>query len=187
MKFSRCLFLVVFLCLILGCSAKPEINVTLIGEKTALEEQILGNYKSIGNDVWLIASVRSEDQDKKKVPLSPGQKAAIEAYQSREFNKDEIDELKQQGIAGENSHGYLEIISKNKLEADAQESDYIEKLVEGENKDRKVIMTRIISASQNLSEGDFDKVEEVFADMMRKEAKKGEWIQLSDGKWIQKE
>ena len=56
---KKSIFVVVFTAgLYMHCSVKvPELNVT--GEKTALENQVLGTYQQIESDSWVIASTRS--------------------------------------------------------------------------------------------------------------------------------
>jgi hypothetical protein len=51
------------------------VNVTIVGQKTALENQILGSYEEFGNEVLLLASVRSVDEEGKLKRLSKFPKA----------------------------------------------------------------------------------------------------------------
>ena len=64
----RKFILMVFLPLtLLRCSVRaPELNVT--GEKTALENQVLGTYQQIESDSWLIASSRAVGATSSAVP-----------------------------------------------------------------------------------------------------------------------
>ena len=49
-----------------GCGGKlMDVNVTIVDQKTALENQILGSYEELGNDVLLLASLRSVDEEGK--------------------------------------------------------------------------------------------------------------------------
>ena len=58
-----------FFC-ITGCSEKlVDVNVTIVDQKTALENQILGSYEELGNEVLLLASVRSLDEEGKLKPV----------------------------------------------------------------------------------------------------------------------
>ena len=46
-----------------SCAEKiVGVNVTIVDQKTALENQILGSYEELGNDLLLLASVRSVDE-----------------------------------------------------------------------------------------------------------------------------
>jgi hypothetical protein len=70
------------------------VNVTIIDQKTALENQILGSYEELGNEV-LLASVRSVDEQEKLKPVievPKGKRLALKAMQRQEFNRDDIRE-----------------------------------------------------------------------------------------------
>ena len=58
-----------------GCAIHaPTIQVT--GEKSALEDQILGTYASLEKKTWEVASVRSSENEKLAM-LSPSEKDAF--------------------------------------------------------------------------------------------------------------
>ena len=177
-------YLLLFI-LITGCSIHPP-DIKITDEKTALENQILGTYNEIEEDVWMVASVRSSEPGE-KADLSEEKEEVLNAYQNREFNKDDIDEFKTDGAVGENNRGLLEIRSSDKLEEDEQYRKLVEQKVAEENRDRAVIMQRIIEVNHNMSEGDLPKVREIFAQMNRDSARAGDWIQRADGKWVTKE
>ena len=84
-----------------NCSVKaPEVKVT--GEKTALENQVIGTYQEIEQDAWTLASVRSTRPGQAaKMPAE--KKKVFEAVQGRKFNKDDIDEFKKAEIVGDRS------------------------------------------------------------------------------------
>jgi hypothetical protein len=70
------------------------VNVTIIDQKTALENQILGSYEELGNEL-LLASVRSVDEQEKLKPfieVPKGKRLALKAMQRQEFNRDDIRE-----------------------------------------------------------------------------------------------
>ncbi|MDZ7262572.1 MAG: hypothetical protein ONB05_10760 [candidate division KSB1 bacterium] len=93
--------LLFFTLLVLNCSVKaPEVKIT--GEKTALENQVVGTYQQIEEDTWMVASVRASGQQP-KVTMSEEKKRVLEAVQNRKFNKDDIDQFKRDGVLGENN------------------------------------------------------------------------------------
>ena len=171
--------------LLAACSIHPP-DIKITDEKTALENQILGTYNEIEEDVWMVASVRSAEPGK-KTEISQEKEAVLNAYQNQEFNKDDIEEFKADGCVGENNQGYLEIRASEKYNKDEQYKKLVNQIVENENKDRTVIMKRIIEVNHNLSENDFGKVQEIYAQMKRDSAKSGEWVQGKDGKWAKKQ
>jgi len=158
----------------------PEMKFT--GEKTALENQILGTYNQVREDVWMVASVRAANPDS-QITLSDEKRAVLTAIQNREFNKDDVDEFKRDGAVGENARGLLETRPLPRLQTDANYRKLVEDIVAEENRDRQIIMQRIteINSSAPASE-----VENVFAKMNRDNARSGEWMQLPDGEWVRK-
>ena len=79
--------------LLAGCGG-PLVGVTVVDERTALENQILGTYEELNQEVLLVASVRYIDAKgklKKTAEVPPGKKKVIRAIQRASFNKDDID------------------------------------------------------------------------------------------------
>lgn len=171
-----------------GCTIKPP-EVQLTGEKTALERQILGTYHEISDEAWMIASVRSSEFETKieqKSPISEEKQRVLEAIQNQNFNQDDIDEFKRKGCVGENNQGYLEILLCEDAEQNPQYNRLIQEVVAEENRDREIIMYRVIEVNPDLSEDDMEKVRQIFVDRNHQNAKPGEWIQMDDGTWVQK-
>ena len=99
------------------------------GEKTALENQVIGTYAEIEQDAWTLASVRSTKPGQQ--PKMPAEKKKVfEAVQGRKFNKDDIDEFKKAEIVGENNLGLLEIRDSQKLESDPDLKNRVTKIIE---------------------------------------------------------
>jgi uncharacterized protein YdbL (DUF1318 family) len=161
----------------------PEMKFT--GEKTALENQILGTYNQVKEDVWMVASVRAANPDS-QITLSEEKRAVLTAIQNREFNKDDIDEFKRDGVVGENAKGYLEIRPHERLNTDSALKQLVDRIVEEENSDRKIIMQRIIDINPNIQTTDQTEVEKVFAKLNQDSAKPGEWIQMPSEEWVRK-
>jgi uncharacterized protein YdbL (DUF1318 family) len=161
----------------------PEMKFT--GEKTALENQILGTYNQVKEDVWMVASVRAANPDS-QITLSEEKRAVLTAIQNREFNKDDIDEFKRDGAVGENAQGWLEIRPLPRLQKDPEYKKLVERIVAEDNRDRQIIMRRIIDINPSVQATDSTEVEKVFAKMNRDNAKPGEWIQMPEGEWVRK-
>jgi hypothetical protein len=165
------------------CSIRtPKVQIT--GEKTALENQILGTYNEIEEDVWMVASLRAADPNK-EVEISEGKKRVLEAMQNRDFNRDDIAEFKRDGAIGEDNRGLLTLRPSDKLE-DEDYKQLVEEILEEDNEDRMVIMRRVIEVNEEFTEDDLPAVREVFAKLNREKAKDGEWIQLPDEGWVRK-
>ena len=86
-----------------ACGKLLGVDVTIVDQKTALENQILGSYEELGKEMLLLASVRSVDEEgklKTVAEIPPGKREAIRAMQRQEFNRDDIQDFKKTGIAG---------------------------------------------------------------------------------------
>lgn len=170
--------------LLVNCSVKaPEVKIT--GEKTALENQIIGTYQEIEQDSWTIASVRSASPEKQP-SISDEKKKVLEAVQNRKFNKDDINEFKRDGVIGENNRGLLEITDYNKLNKDLDYKKHVEQIVTDENRDRLIIQDRTIQINEQIAQADEKFVSQVFAKIYQDESELNTWIQLEDGNWIKK-
>jgi len=170
-----------------GCSFKFELTA----QRTALENQILGSYKELDSDVVLVSSVRSLDATgtKKDVQISDLQLAAVKARQNQDFNRDDIDELKDGQILGETNDGRLALLPAGRgLGAAAKPEDrkLAEVLLFEENRDRQVIWQRVIQQNQELGAQNLKDVIKEFVKMQRQAAKPGHWYEDDRNQWQQK-
>lgn len=181
---------VIFGTLILSgaCSGKLlGVNVTVVDQKTALENQILGSYEELGNEMLMVASVRSVDEQGKLrtvAEIPKGKKIAIRAMQRQEFNKDDILKFKQTSCAGENNEGLLVYFENEETKKNSRYREFVQTLIKEENEDRLTILNRIVATNENFSEGDLPKVQKIYAGLNRKNAKPNEKVQQEDGTWI---
>ena len=180
--------LVVALLLVLGARAEKlvDVNVTIVDQKTALENQILGSYEELGNEVLLLASVRSVDEEGKLKPateIPQGKLNALRAMQRQEFNRDDIQEFKKSLIAGEGNDGLLKFFATQRTKTDAKFKEFATAIIAEENEDRLVILKRIVATNENFTERDLPKVQKISASLNRDNAKPGEKIQQETGAW----
>ena len=188
---SRLYCLRVFLLAILlalgACAEKlVDVNVTIVDQKTALENQILGSYEELGNDVLLLASVRSVDEEGKLKPateIPKGKLNALRSMQRQEFNRDDIQEFKKSQVAGEGNDGLLKFFETERTKTDAKFKQFASAIIAEENEDRLVILKRIVATNENFTDKDLPKVQKIAASLNRDNAKPGEKIQLEDGSW----
>ena len=170
-----------------GCSG-PLVGVTVVDERTALENQVLGTYQELNQEVLLLASVRYIDPHGKLQPTSElpeGKKRVARALQRISFNKDDLNRYKLAGIIGENNVGGVTLLTPEKI--DPAERAFVENLIKEENEDRQVVMKRVIETNETLQEKDLLRVKKMFASLNRDKALNGVYIQLDDGTWMQKE
>jgi hypothetical protein len=176
------------LAFLLTACGGPLIGVTVVDERTALENQVLGTYQELNQQVMLVASVRYIDPKgklKQTQALPPGKKDVVRALQRVSFNKDDLNRFKSLGIIGENNEGGVTLLEPGKIEPG--ERAFVENLVKEENEDRLIIMSRILETNETLSPTDLPRVHKMFAALNRDNALRGELIQLDNGKWMQKE
>lgn len=170
--------------LVSGCSIKaPEVKVT--GEKTALEQEVVGTYHQMEEDTWMIASTRAE-KGEGKVKISPEKRKVLEALQEQKFNKDDIDEFKRNGYVGENNQGFLEIRTSKELNKYPEKMKFVEEIVQEENNDREIIMGRVIELNDSLKKAVKKDILTIFARMNQDNSPKGTWTQTPDGSWVKK-
>ena len=177
------LFLLTFMVLFTACSFKaPEVRVT--GEMTALEREVLGTYRQMEEDTWMVASTRSEGNTEQKI--SPEKKRVLEAMQDQKFNKDDIEEFKRKGYVGEGNVGFLSIRKHDDLADDNSLAGFVNKIVDEENSARGVIMNRVVQLNDALKNAVEENVRFIFAQMNQENSPAGTWIQEQIGKWIKK-
>ena len=177
----------IVLATIMGCGG-PLVGVTVVDERTALENQVLGTYEELNQEVMLVASVRYIDPKgklKQTAELPPGKKEVARALQRISFNKDDLNRFKALGVVGENMVGGVSLLSPDKVEA--SDKAFLNNLLKEENEDRLVVMNRVVETNETLTPQDLPKVHKMFAALNRDKASKGEWIQLETKSWIQKE
>jgi hypothetical protein len=169
--------------LIIGCAIQtPEVRIT--GEKTALENQILGQYARLEEEVWMLVSYRAPDSA--QVTFSEGRRQMLEAIRDRMFNRDDVETFKRDGVVGEAMTGLLEVRPIDKYIQDDSYRTLVDTVTAQENRDRKVIMVRIVELETNLDTEEPDKVAEVFARLNQEGSPNGTWIEVTQGKWAKK-
>jgi hypothetical protein len=175
-----------FFC-ITGCAEKlVDVNVIIIDQKTALENQILGSYEELGNEVLLLASVRSVDEEGKLKPVievPKGKRLALKAMQRQEFNRDDILEFKNTLCVGEGNDGLLKYFENERTLKDSDYKKFVAAILKEENEDRLTILERIVATNENFSDKDLTKVQKISASLNRENAHAGEKIQSDDGLW----
>jgi uncharacterized protein YdbL (DUF1318 family) len=184
MKKFTCVILITPVLWIAACSFKaPEVSVT--GEMTALEREVLGTYRQIEEDTWMVASTRSEGKSDTR-QISPEKKRVLDAMQDQKFNKDDIDEFKRKGYVGENNQGFLSIRNHEDLNEDASASEFVQKIVDEENASREIIIDRVIQLNDALKNAVKENVMTIFAQMNQENSPAGTWIQKQMGDWVKK-
>ena len=166
---------------ITSCTVKiPDIKIT--GEKTALENQVLGEYSKIKEDAWMVASERGNGQ----IKITADRKEVVEAIRDREFLKDDINELKIRGLLGEITSGLLEIVDLDDVsKLDKKEQYLIKLLLKKENDARILIMKRIIETDTKFKSSPKE-VYQAFFVMNLEDSPDKTLYKNKKGKWVKK-
>ena len=168
---------------ITGCAIQtPEVRIT--GEKTALENQILGQYARLEEEVWMMVSYRAPDDT--VATFSEERRMVLEAIRNRMFNRDDIEEFKQEGVVGEALTGLLELRPNDDYNQNEDYRRRVDAIVNEENRDRQVIMVRIVELETDLDTQEPERIAEVFARLNQEGSPKGTWVEVSQDKWEKK-
>jgi hypothetical protein len=167
--------------------ASPEINLT--GNRTVVERQIVGDYKELEKDSWIISSVRTTVQKTKGAgTMTAADRELFLAMKVREFHLERINGYKKDGALGENSRGLIEYRKTAEFEKDSKAKKVLESIIENENEARRTIFKRTL-VKMKKKEPDNNEIEafgKLFAGEQRALARKNEWIQEDSGRWIKK-
>jgi uncharacterized protein YdbL (DUF1318 family) len=185
MKNSIFVFSIIF-CVQLGCAiVAPEVKLT--GEKTIIENQIIGEYKEIEPDAWAVSTMKTYTA-KQKTSVVSADPVFMGAMKMRELNEDAVRRFKNDEAAGEASSGYMAYRAQQKYETDKDLKKIIMNVINDENKARKTIFERsiILSGKEKPSDAEIAALAKRFADDERSRAQKNDWIQGNDGQWQRK-
>lgn len=183
--------------LLFGCTL-AKVNVSVVSERTALENQILGTYNALDNEMLLVASVRGVDPKgniKEPPAHSQDHKDAVAAMQIIDFHADDVGLFKQLGWVGENNAGLLEPFEMVKTNIPETLTDLAARfspdefsyIVSQVNASREIVMQRVIEMNENLSAQDLPEIRKIFGKLNHENALKGEKIQNADGTWTIKQ
>jgi uncharacterized protein YdbL (DUF1318 family) len=175
------------LCLLVG-AACVEAKIQVVDERTALENQILGAYEELDRDLQLVASVRAVDPEGKAQPaprLSDVRQRAVQARQTQQFNRDDLEELQQQGCLGEGRDALL-ALRPCAAQAEPATAARLERLLAAENQARRLLLEFVVSTSPDLTRADLPQLVEAAARSQGERAARGTWVQGADGQWQQK-
>ncbi len=104
--------------------------------------------------------------------------------ESRARRLPQLNKYKGMGVIGENNKGYVEIIKLDAL-TDLRERAEAQRLVRAENADREQLYKEIAAAT-NVDPSQIPRIGQTYAEKLREMARPGDWIQLPDGRWVQK-
>lgn len=193
---KRYYFLGLLALLLFGCTL-AQVQVSVVSERTALENQVLGSYNSLSQDVLLVASVRGVDPlGRIQTPprRSKDYQDAMGSMQTLAFHADDVEAFKRLGWVGEDNEGLLTPfpMDKDRVPEDLKEfarryqEEEFKTVLEEVNAAREVIMGRVVEINDDFTIEDLPKIRRVFGKINGENAQPGEKIQTEDGSWIVK-
>jgi uncharacterized protein len=124
-------------------------------------------------------NVRLDVYEKTSPSKAQDEQSSLEISKNRRLRSGEIQQLKNDGVVGEDRDGYLDIRRKP---ADLKYLEYANSVVNAENADRSFLYLAN-AQSQNKP---LEEVENQYAQLWRQLAFPGEWVQNANGTWIRK-
>jgi uncharacterized protein YdbL (DUF1318 family) len=170
-----------------GCTiSQPKIELT--GEKSVIERQVIGDYRELEKDAWIVSSVKTSVQRQAGERYEvPEDEDLYRALKMREYNKDRLRDYKNDGAVGEGIDGYIKYISNDKYDASPSMKKVVSNIIGDENNARKTIFTKTVTASgKNTEKSEIDAVAGKFARQQRDLALQNDYIEIETDKWVRK-
>jgi len=124
-------------------------------------------------------NVRLDVYEKTSPNKAQDEQSSLEISKNRRLRTGEIQQLKNDGVIGEDRDGYLALRRKPD---DPKYLTYAQSVVNAENADRSFLYLAN-AQSQNKP---LEEVESQYAQLWRQLAFPGEWVQNANGNWIRK-
>lgn len=187
-----CLFFFISLLISFSCASSPScISVTppkisFTGKQSAIERQIVGEYKEIEKDAWIVSSIKTTiSRSKSSESLSAGDKELYRALKVIEFHQMKIRSYKNEGALGESYNGYISYRPINKYERNKHEKEILFKIIDEENRARLTVFKRtlFLRLKRQPAEDEISSFGQSFAREMRAMGQKGDWVQNKNSNW----
>lgn len=185
---------ILFLIFSLYACTLAKVDVNVVSERTSLENQVLGTYNTINDDLLLVASVRGISPSGKIAPApqrTPEQEGAVRALETVSFHADDVEAFKRLGWVGEGSDGLLTPFPRTLPKAGSSDQTFAATYSDGEfrqvltevNQAREELMLRVIQTNENFTSQDLPEIRRVFARINRQNSPPGSKVQGEDGRW----
>lgn len=164
------------------------VRIEVQGGGRTLEEQVLGAFEQTGEEVYLLAGVRSIDpasgEPAPPPPMTESKAEAVRARRRMAFNLDDVLAFKRDGLAGEGRDALLVVFEGALAGLDPRHCRLVEEVCAEENADRRVLMERIVQTTADLSGEDGPRaVRAILSSYNRQHGEPGTRVQLPDGSW----
>ena len=186
---------IMLLAIALGGCTLAKVDVNVVSERTSLENQVLGTYNSLSEDLLLVASVRGVSPTGKiEAPPrhTPEQQDATRALETIAFHADDLESFRRLGWVGENRDGLVTPFTREvpkqlppdlKTFATLYSEAEFRQVVDEVNQSREVLMQRVIRTNENFTAKDLPAIRKVFSKINRQNSAPGTKVQLDDGTW----
>ncbi len=192
----RALFIIVpgmFLALLAGCSSTSEIpsccwiappDINLTGQKTVIERQIVGEYRELEKEAWVVSSVKTGISSKG----GARDEEIFQAFRTRDEARDQVRKFKDEGAVGEANTGLLGYIGTSEYNRDPGKKKALLSVMEKENGARRTIFRRTLvkAGVENPTAEQTAALGRKFAEEQRAFAKVNDWIQEAGGTWVRR-
>lgn len=181
--------------LLLGGCTLAKIDVNLVSERTSLENQVLGSYNSLSEELLLVASVRGVSPTGRIEAVqrrSPEQMDATRALETISFHADDLESFKRLGWVGENREGLITAFAREIPKnlppdltsfADRYGEEEFRQVIDEVNRSRELLMVRVVQTNENFTTRDLPAIRRVFARINRQNSAPGTRVQEEDGRW----
>lgn len=170
--------------------AKPPAEEAPAGTEEKLEEgkpqsRLLDGGFSLS--LVSVAYAQEPVADELAIELS-SMPEVLKAYDEMRMRLPQLNALRDSGAVGENKQGLIAVRDKARLAGN-------EALVKAENDNRKTVVTGMAKAILKINKQPetreginqvLGKAAAIYADIRREAAKPGWWVELANGKWVQK-
>ncbi len=180
---------------LIRCSSFPScISVTppkiqFTGNKTAVERQIVGEYRELEKDAWMISSVRTSG-GKAAVSAAPPSDDPVlyKALKVLEYHRMKIRSYKNESAVGESATGYVSYIRQPRYENDPMSREIVLRVIANENEARKTVFARSLASSlkRDPDENEIAAFGRQYAAEMQAAAQKNDMIEDQAGRWMKK-
>lgn len=172
------------LALLGGCIS---VRVISVDKKSTLEQQFIGEYEELTEDLQTVASVRA-------VATGLGQHGddpyarALQARRLQVFYKDDLDRARANGCVGEALDGRVKLLDCGGGGSQPSSAPAIEpaaaRLVQIENDARAALVEYALSKNTNLKDADRTVVWQAYRRIVLTSLRKGDLEQNNAGEWI---
>ncbi len=180
----------ILVCITLLLTACVTVRSVSVDQKSTLEQQFIGEYEELTEDLQTIASVRAAATGLGEGGDDPYARA-LQARRVQLFYKDDIEKARARGCVGEALDGRLRALScRETTNASTLPSSLpvvepqTARVVTMENDAREALVEYALSKSANLKETDRQLVWQAYRRVVLSTLKKGDLVQNNAGEWI---